>query len=329
MPNFGLKLMSELRSARTLVTHARAAEATGFDFVSISDHFHPWLPEHDHSPFAWSVLGAVAHATDDIDIATGVTCPIGRYHPAIIAQAAATVASMTDRRFILGVGAGERLNEHVTGQRFPAVDERHEMLGEAVDIMRALWTGRWTTMRGRHFCVEDARLFDLPERPIELVMAVSGPTSLDLAQRVDADGIMATDPEPSLVDGWVAEGGDRTSTWTEVPFAWAPDEAEGLRLAHERFRFAVPGWKVMAELPNPVNFAAACATVRPQDVGELVPHGPDPRRYIEAIRSYIDAGFENIAIVPVGDDLAGTLRFWTEEVEPALEPRPVLELVSN
>ena len=329
MATFGLKLMSELRSARTLVAHARAAEDAGLDFVAISDHYHPWLPEHGHSPFAWSVLGAVAAATTRLDLATGVTCPIGRYHPAIVAQAAATVASMTDRRFTLGVGAGERLNEHVTGARFPSVEERHDMLAEAVDIMRALWTGRWTTMRGRYFCVEDARLFDLPERPIDVVLAVSGPASLDLAHHIGADGIMATEPLASLVDGWSAQGGERARTWTEVPFAWAPTEEEGLRLAHERFRFGVHGWKVMSELPNPVNFAAACSTVRPEDVAAHVPHGPDPRPYIEAVRAFLDAGFERISIVPVGDDLDGMLRFWTDEVQPALDGRPALALVGG
>ncbi len=152
---FGLKLMSELRDARTLVDQAQAAEDSGFEFVAISDHFHPWLSDHEHSPFAWSVLGAVAAKTRNLDIATGLTCPIIRYHPAIIAQAAATLATMTDRQFVLAVGAGEKPNEHITGANFPAVDIRHEMLGEAIRIMRALWTGEWTTIRGDHLTVED------------------------------------------------------------------------------------------------------------------------------------------------------------------------------
>ena len=250
-PRFGLKLMSELRGPRELVEHAVMAEAHGFDFVAISDHIHPWLPEHEHSPFAWSVLGAVAHATSDLDIATGLTCPIIRYHPVIVAQAAATGAAMTDRRLTLAVGAGERLNEHVTGAPWPAVDLRHEMLEEAIAILHELWTGDWVTHRGGHYTVEDARIYDLPDERIDIVVGVSGPASLDLADRAGADGIMAVDPEPGLVDGWAERGGDRAATWTEVPCAWAPSEDEGLRLAHERLRFSVPGWKVMAELPNP------------------------------------------------------------------------------
>ncbi|QXC59738.1 TIGR03557 family F420-dependent LLM class oxidoreductase [Aquihabitans sp. G128] len=318
MTRFGLKLMSELRGPRELVAHAVAAEEAGFGFVAISDHIHPWLSDHDHSPFAWSVLGAVAHATSELDLATGLTCPIGRYHPVIVAQAAATVAAMTDRRLILGVGAGERLNEHVTGEPFPAVDVRHERLEEAIAILQALWTGEWTTIRGRHLTVEDARIFDLPTQPIELVVGVSGPASLDLAQRTGVDGIMATEPEASLVDGWADRGGDRAATWTEVPFAWAPTAEEGQRLALERFRFGAPGWKVMSELPNPVNFDAACETVRAEDLADSVPSGPDPEPYVRVLRSYLDAGFENVSIVPVGDDLAGTIRFWQDEVQPAL-----------
>ena len=318
MTRFGLKLMSELRGPRELVAHAVAAEEAGFDFVAISDHIHPWLPEHEHSPFAWSVLGAVAGATTDLDLATGLTCPIGRYHPAIVAHAAATVGALTDRRLTLAVGAGERLNEHVTGRPFPAVDVRHEQLAEAIAIIQALWTGGWTTIRGDHFTVEDARIYDLPTQPIDLVVGVSGDASLDLASSAGAQGIMATDPDAELVDGWADRGGDRAATWTEVPFAWAPDAEEGERLAHERFRFGVPGWKVMSELPNPVNFAAATETVRPEDLADSVPSGPDPQPYVEAVQGYLDAGFTHLSIVPVGDDLDGTIRFWLDEVRPGL-----------
>ena len=315
MTTFGLKLMAELRSARELVDHARAAEAAGFDYVAISDHFHPWLPEHEHSPFAWSVLGAVATACPDLELATGVTCPIGRYHPAVVAQAAATVATLSNRPFTLALGAGERLNEHITGAPFGSVDLRHAQLREAVEIIRSLWTGQWTTRRLTHFTVDDARVYDLPHDAMRIVVAVSGPESLELAADVGADGIMAVDPEPELVEGWK---GDRANTYTEVGCAWAADEGTGLRLAHERFRFGVLGWKVMSELPNPVNFEAACRTVRPDDVGQNVPFGPEPERYVEAIGRFVEAGFERIALVPVGDDLDGFLRVWSDAILPAL-----------
>lgn len=317
---FGFKLMSELRDARTLVRQAQAAEDAGFEFVAISDHMHPWLPEHRHSPFAWSVLGAVATGTRNVDLATGVTCPIIRYHPAIVAQAAATVASMTDRQFFLGVGSGEKLNEHITGAPFPAVDQRHEMLGEAIHIMKELWSGDWTTYRGRHLTVEDARIYDLPTKPIQTVVGVSGEASLALALQSGADGIMTVEPAADLVQRWESEApGATAGTWGEIPFAWAPTEEQGRRLAHERFRFGIPGWKVMSELPNPVNFAAACNTITEDDVAEVIPHGPHPDLYVKALRDYIDAGFDHISIVPVGDDLEGLLKMWREQVEPAVK----------
>jgi G6PDH family F420-dependent oxidoreductase len=216
MTRFGLKLMSELRGPRTLVDHARAAEDAGLEFVAISDHIHPWLPDHEHSPFAWSVLGGVAAATD-IAMATGLTCPIQRYHPVVVAHAAATVAAMSDQPFTLAVGAGERLNEHVTGQGWQGVDVRHDRLREACTIMRALWDGGPQTIHGTHFTAEDVQLHDLPDQPIQLVVGVSGDKSLDVAGDVGADGIMAVDPDPDLVQGWTSRGGDPSATWSEVP----------------------------------------------------------------------------------------------------------------
>lgn len=313
MPSFGVKLMSELRTADELVEHAVEAERRGLDFVAISDHIHPWLGDHEHSPAAWPVLGAVAAKTERIGIATGLTCPILRYHPIVIAQMAATVASMSGGRFTLALGAGERLNEHVVGAGWPPVDVRHEMLGEAIEVMRALWTGEFISHRGRHFTAEDVRIYDLPDEAIPVVVGVSGPASLDLAADCDADGIMAIDADPELIDGWGERGGDRSMTYTEVAFAVAADEAAGLELAHRNFRFVAPGWTVMSELPNPVNFDAATASVRPEDLAGDIPHGPDPEVYVDAVSSFLDAGFDKVSFVPVGDDLE---RFWaiTEQV---------------
>ncbi|MDY7105695.1 MAG: TIGR03557 family F420-dependent LLM class oxidoreductase [Actinomycetota bacterium] len=316
MTTFGLKLMSEMHGPSELVRQATVAEERGLEFVSISDHYHPWLPEHDHSPFAWSVLGAIADRTERVGIITGVTCPIIRYSPLIIAQAAATTAVMSGGRFTLGLGAGERLNEHVNGM-FPSADVRHEMLGEAIEVIRTSWSGGFVDHRGAHYTVDDARVYDLPDEPIDLVLAVSGNASLDLAKASGAAGIMATDPDGSLVDGWEARGGRRDATWAEVPMAYAADDDTGLRIARERFRFGIPGWKVMSELPNPVNFDAATATVRPEDIAEAIPYGPDPKRYVDAIRSFTDAGFDRLALVPVGDP-DETITFFQEQVLPEL-----------
>jgi G6PDH family F420-dependent oxidoreductase len=258
------------------------------------------------------VLGAVAHATERMELATMVTCPIIRYHPAIIAQAAATVAVMSEDRFTLGLGAGERLNEHVVGAGWPPADVRHEMLAEAVDVMRLLWSGDYVSHRGRHFTVEDARIFDLPERAIEIFVAASGADSVALAAE-SADGMCATEPDGDLVQAYLAAGGAQAATWS-----WHPDEAKGKDQALDQFRFGHPGWKVMAELPNPVNFAAATETVTADHMAEMIPCGPDPERHVEGIRQYAEAGFENIAAVQVGADQEGFLRFWQKEVVPRL-----------
>ncbi len=317
MTSFGLKLMSELRSGSELVDHALMAEERGYDFVSISDHVHPWLPEHDHSPFAWSVLGAIASRTERIELVTGVTCPIVRYHPVIIAQAAATVAAMSDGRLTLGLGAGERLNEHVTGLDFPAVDLRHEMLGEAIEMMNQLWLGEFTTIRGKYFDADHVKIYEHLGRPVPIVLAVSGPGGLDMASDLDCAGIMATEPVADLVHGWTERGGASDATWAEVPLAWEPTVDEGLATAR-RFRFGTQGWNVASELMNPAHFEAATQFMTDDQIGEQIPHGPDPAPYIETIRQYHDAGFRKLAVVPVGDDISGTLDFFENQIKPEL-----------
>ena len=317
MTSYGYTLMGECHDPRTLVRNAVMAEEAGFDFLVFSDHFHPWLPSQEHSPFVWSVLGAVANATERIELATMVTCPIVRYHPAIIAQAAATVGVLSEGRFTLGLGAGERLNEHVVGAGWPSADVRHEMLQEAIEIMRLLWTGEWVSHRGRHFSVEDAKLFDLPDETIHIFVAAAGPEAARLAAEA-GDGICATEPEASLVDAFTSAGGASADTWSQIPLSWNPDEDKAKERALDQFRFGVPGWKVMSELPNPVNFAAATETVRAEDVAENVPCGPDPSVHIQGIEGYVDAGFERVAVVDLGEDPEGFIRFWTEEVRPKL-----------
>lgn len=317
MTRFGYTLMGEGHDPRTLVGNAVLAEQAGFELAVFSDHFHPWLPSQDHSPFTWSVLGAVAHATERMELATMVTCPILRYHPAIIAQAAATVAVMCDNRFTLGLGAGERLNEHVVGKGWPPADVRHEMLTEAIKVLRSLWTGGYVSHRGQYFTVEDARIFDLPEEPIDLFVAVSGDASVRLAADA-AEGMCTAELAPELVQSYLDAGGRREGVWGQIPLSWHPDESKGKEQALDQFRFGQPGWKVMAELPNPINFAAATETVTVEHMAEMMPCGPDPERHAAAIRAYVDAGYEHIAVVQVGDDQESFLRFWQEELAPRL-----------
>ncbi|KHK91083.1 TIGR03557 family F420-dependent LLM class oxidoreductase [Novosphingobium malaysiense] len=317
MALFGYKLMTEEHGPKALVENTLAAEKAGFDFVSISDHFHPWLESQGHSPFAWSVLGAIAHATSRIDITTGLTCPIIRYHPALVAQAAATIAIMSDNRFSLSLGAGERLNEHVTGAAWPSTPVRHEMLAEAIDMMRLLWDGRLHSFEGQFFDLDHAQLYDAPQEPITVTVGVSGLKSVGLAAE-KADGIMATAPDADLITQFSEKSGRSGPAYGEAALAWAPTEEEGRRIAHERFRFSAFEWAVNSELRDVQGFEAATKYVRPEDLADSIPAGPDPEVHLAAIRKWIDAGFDHVVLVGPGDDQAGFIRFCETELFPRL-----------
>ena len=233
-----------------------------------------------------------------------VTCPILRYHPAVVAQKAATLALLSEGRFSLCVGTGERLNEHVVGRGWPSADERQEMLAEAIEIMKLLWDGGYQTYRGDWFDVEDARVFDLPDQPVPIAVAAGGPQAAELAGTM-GDGLVATDADASLVEAFRGAGGEGKPTWAQIPVCWADDAERALATAHHSFRWSALGWKVQAELPNPVNFDAASGTVRPEDLAESIPHGPDPAGYVAAAREFAEAGFERIAFLQIGDDQQG------------------------
>ncbi|MET0547047.1 MAG: TIGR03557 family F420-dependent LLM class oxidoreductase [Caulobacterales bacterium] len=317
MIKFGYKLMTEEHAPKALVANAARAEEAGFDFVSISDHFHPWLEAQGHSPFAWSVLGAIAHATSKIQITTGLTCPIIRYHPAIVAQAAATIAAMSDNRFSLAIGAGERLNEHVTGERWPSLPERHDMLREAIDIFRALWSGGVQNYEGVHFIVDHARLYDLPEQDIPIIVGVSGKQSIQVA--IDgADGIMATEPKRELVEKVAQHHGAAAPRYGEVALCYADSEKEARKVAHERFKFAAFGWSVNSELPNPAGFESAAKYVRPEDLNDSISAGPDVEMHVASIKKYIDAGFNHIVLTGIGPEQEKFIEFFRKDLGPAL-----------
>ncbi len=317
MVSFGYKLMTEEHGPAALIANAVKAEEAGFDFVSISDHFHPWLESQGHAPFAWSVLGAIAHATSRIGISTGLTCPILRYHPAIIAQAAATIAVLSEGRFTLAVGAGERLNEHVTGVRWPSIPERHAMLGEAIEIFHTLWQGGAHSWRGEHFVLDHAQLYDLPDQPIPLVVGVSGPASVALAVE-KADGIMATEPKAELVEGFRAGGKANGPCYAEALTAYAATEKEGLENAHRSFRFSPLGWAVNSELPTVDGFEAATAFVRPEDLADSIGAGPDVDTHVAVIRKYVEAGFDHIVLTCPGQEQAAFIEFFQKELRPKL-----------
>lgn len=317
MTTFGNTLFSELNGPKALVDQAVASEAAGFDFLVMSDHFHPWLSSHTDSPFAWSVLGAVAVRTERIELMSYVTCPFVRYHPAIIAQAAATIQLLSDDRFTLGLGAGERLNEHVVGRGWPAVDVRHEMLTESIEIIRALWTGDMTTYRGDHLTVEDAKLFSLPSTPPQIAVAGSGSQSIDLTVDL-GDAFIGTEPDADMIAEYRAKAGDGVRTIGQVPLSYDADRGRATEYAR-RFAFGIAGWKVMSELPNVVNFDAAASTVRDEDIAEVAGIGPDPDDHVEAVMSFVEAGYDEVCVVQVGDDKEGFFRFWSDELAPRLK----------
>ncbi|ROS20796.1 G6PDH family F420-dependent oxidoreductase [Rathayibacter sp. PhB127] len=319
MVRFGYTLMTEQSGPKQLVGYAVDAERHGFEFAVSSDHYSPWLTEQGHASYAWTMLGAVAQATSTIELATYVTAPTIRYHPAVIAQKAATLAILSDDRFLLGLGSGENLNEHVVGEGWPAVSARQDMLEEAVHIIRALHTGELVTWEGDYFRVDSARIWDLPDKPVPIGLAVSGEKSIERFAPL-GDHLITTEPEAELVSQWTAvRGADAAPSRSigQIPICWAPDKEQGIALAHEQFRWFAGGWSVNADLPTPAGFAGASQFVRPEDVAESIACGPDLDELAQSVVPFIEAGFTDIAFVQVGDALQQ--RFLDEVAEDLLE----------
>jgi G6PDH family F420-dependent oxidoreductase len=311
-------MMCEQSGPKELVSDVQAAEAAGFDFAVISDHFFPWLDTMGHSPYAWSVLGAAAYTTQKIGLMTYVTCPIKRYHPAVVAQKAATVATMSGGRFTLGLGAGENLNEHVTGGGWPPVNTRHAMLREALDIIKELLSGKYVNYRGEFFEVDSAKLWDLPENPPPIGVAVSGSHSCRLAAEY-ADVMIAVEPEPSLVHAFEEAGGQGKPKVGQIPICFDVDQGAAVDRAHELFRWFGGGWKVNSELPGTAAFDAASSSVSKKEVAEAIPCGADVDQFVQAIRAFPDAGFSHVALVQIGGDSQHEFINWAEStLLPAL-----------
>jgi G6PDH family F420-dependent oxidoreductase len=319
MARFGYTMMCEQSRPDQLVRDLQSAEQAGFDFSVISDHYAPWLDAQGHSGYAWSILGAAAQATERIPLMTYVTCPILRYHPAVVAQKAATMQILSGGRFRLGLGAGENLNEHVVGQRWPMVGERHEMLTEAVEIIDALFEGEApVNYRGRHFDVESAVLYDLPDERVPIGIAVSGPDSCRLAG-AHADLVIATEPKAELIEAFEAAGGAGKLSAGQLAICWDPDREAAVRRAHEQFRWNGLGWKVNADLPNPTAFEGASQFVTPEQVADQISCGPDVEEHVAKIKPYLDAGFDEVALVQIGAETQADFCAWAErELLPAL-----------
>jgi G6PDH family F420-dependent oxidoreductase len=317
MVELGYSLSSEEHAPTDLVRWARRAEETGFTFALISDHFHPWTDRQGNSPFVWSVLGAIANATERLRIGTGVTCPTMRIHPAIVAHAAATTAALMPDRFFLGVGTGENLNEHVLGQKWPPPDVRLEMLEEAIEVIRRLWEGGMRDHRGRYYTVENARLYTLPRRPPPLMVAASGTRAAQLAGRL-GDGLIGTAPKAELLERFEQAGGGGKPRYGQVAVCWARTEAEARRTALEWWPNTALEGQLNVELPLPEHFEQATALVREEHVAENVVCGPDPERHLAQIRKFADAGYDHVYVHQIGPDQEGFFQFYAREIMPRL-----------
>jgi G6PDH family F420-dependent oxidoreductase len=316
MIEVGVSLSSEEHDPKTLVQQAQAVERAGFQFGGISDHFHPWVEAQGNSPFVWSVIGAIAAVTDKLEIGTLVTCPLIRTHPAIIAQAAATSACLMPGRFFLGVGSGEALNEHIVGEHWPRAAVRLEMLEEAIDVMRRLWTGETVSYDGAFYTLDTARIYSMPDEPPPIYVAAAGSESCELAGRV-GDGLITTSPDQDLVAGF-KETGNNGPRLGQLSISYQATEQEGLDLAMKLWPTSGLSGSFKFELPMPKHFEEATSNVTPDTIAESVICSRDPAKHIEAIRKYEDAGYTRVYVRQTGANLQPFLDFYKSEVMPAL-----------
>ncbi len=313
--HYGMTLASELHGPQRLVELASRAEDHGFDFVSISDHFHPWTTEQGHSPFVWSVLGAIAQATDHIEVGVGVTCPTIRIHPAILAQATATTAQLLGERFVWGVGSGEALNEQILGDPWPPADIRLAMMEEAIEIIRLLWKGESTTFRGDFYLVEDATIFDPPPGEVPIVVSAFGTNAAAAAARC-GDGLWTTGTDAEIVKTFHDTGGSGP-VYSQLTLSWAESKAEAVETAHSLWpNTAIPG-QLPQDLRTPLHFEQAAELVTPELIAESIPCGPDLGPILESVGEAQAAGVDHVYFHQVGD-MEGFLRFWDDELAPAL-----------
>ena len=314
MTRYGYFLSCEEYRPADLITQAKMAEQAGFDALWISDHYHPWLDEQGQSGFVWSLIGALSQASS-LPVTTAVTCPLQRQHPAVVAQAAATSALLTGNRFNLGVGTGEALNEHVLGDRWPSAEERLEMLEEAVQVIRDLLTGKLITHAGRHFTVDTARLYSVPDQPPPIYLSGFGDKAVRLAARI-ADGYMTVQPNADFVRLYREAGGGDRPVQGGLKVCWGPDEGHARKTMHRLWPTdAIPG-EAAQLLPLPRHFGQVAELVSEEMIS--APCGPDPGVHASAVRAYVDAGFDEVYIGQVGGEVEGFFEFYAGQVLPRL-----------
>jgi coenzyme F420-dependent glucose-6-phosphate dehydrogenase len=313
----GYALSSEEHTPNDLVAAARRAEETGFTFALISDHYHPWVDAQGQSPFVWSVIGGIAQVTEKLRLGTGVTCPTIRIHPAIVAQAGATSQVMMEGRFFLGVGTGEELNEHVTGSPWPGPQKRLEMLEEAVEVLRLLWEGGYQSHYGKHYTVEQARIYTLPDEPPPIAIAAAQPQAAELAGRA-GDALVGVSPDSEIVEKFEQAGGNGKPRYAQVTVCYAESEAEAKKTAREIWPNGGLEGPLGQELAIPAHYEAAAELLSEDDVAETVICGPDPERHLEAIREHEGAGYTHVYVHQVGRDQESFFRFYADEILPQL-----------
>nr|WP_296067829.1 TIGR03557 family F420-dependent LLM class oxidoreductase [uncultured Actinoplanes sp.] len=312
----GYFLSSEEYSPAELIEQAKGAERAGFTALWISDHYHPWVDAQGQSPFVWSSIGALSQVCG-LPITTAVTCPTVRIHPAVIAQAAATSAVLTGGRFRLGVGTGEALNEHIFGDAWPELDVRLEMLEESIEIMRGLWDGGNYSHHGKHYTVENARLYTLPEKPVEILISGFGPKAIETAGRL-GDGFVSTMPDGDAVRQFRSGGGGDKVCQAGFKAAFAATEEEGARIAYEKWPNAgVPG-ELSQVLPSPKHFEQASQLVTQDMVKESFVCGNDPAAHLEMIGKYREAGFDEVYVANTGPNFQGLFDLYAKEILPTL-----------
>lgn len=312
---FGLTLSSEEHPPSRLVEIARLAEEAEFDFVSISDHYHPWVGEQGHASFVWTVLGAIAASTEDIEVAVGVTCPIMRIHPAVLAQAVATTGTLLEGRFVWGVGTGEALNEHILGDRWPPHPVRLEMLEEALEVIRRLWTEESVTHYGTYYTIEDARILDRPREPVPIVISAFGPEAAKLAAAA-GDGLW-TAGSKDIIDGFRDAGG-KGDVYSQLTMCWGESEEKARATAHRLWAFSgLPG-QLGQDLRTIADYEEAVALVTEDQLAEKVPCGPSLEPIVKMASEAIDAGVDHLYFHQIGSDQEGFIDFWQKELQPAL-----------